>query len=291
MVRPVTEDDTGLRVLRPAPDGESIVDIVAIHGLGAHPDDTWSRRRNGESEYVNWLSDPRMLPQAVPNARIMRYGYESGWFGKQQIKSRTSTVAKRLLIALRRERKASTKRPLIFIAHCFGGLVVLKALLDAQEGDTEFPGVVSSTVGIVFFGTPFRGARGLNQVELLDAARREYDDSEIDAETLHVLQPGDEFLQDLVDRFTKTRARMMKSCKVACFFELKESNVGRIVGKEDKMRFVVDESSGCLDSSNMTEKYSLSRTHFDMNKFAHPNEEDYLTVSDVLENYADLQDV
>lgn len=27
--------------------------------------------------YVNWLSDPAMLPKVVPNARIMRYGYKS----------------------------------------------------------------------------------------------------------------------------------------------------------------------------------------------------------------------
>jgi hypothetical protein len=46
---------------------------------------------------------------------------------------------------------------------------------------------------------------------------------------------------------------------------------------------VVSESSGCLDVSDATSKYSLSRTHFNMNKFGRPTEEDFETVSDVVE--------
>jgi hypothetical protein len=51
-------------------------------------------------------------------------------------------------------------------------------------------------------------------------------------------------------------------------------------------RFVVNESSGCLDISDSTEKYSLSRTHFNMNKFGRPSEEDFQTVCEVIEKMA-----
>ena len=44
----------------------------------------------------------------------------------------------------------------------------------------------------------------------------------------------------------------------------------------------MSESSGCLDVSDSTEKYSLSRTHFNMNKFGKRKEEDFLTVCDVI---------
>lgn len=47
-------------------------------------------------------------------------------------------------------------------------------------------------------------------------------------------------------------------------------------------RFVVSESSGCLDVSEATEKYSLERSHFNMNKFCKPNEEDFKTASEVM---------
>jgi hypothetical protein len=44
----------------------------------------------------------------------------------------------------------------------------------------------------------------------------------------------------------------------------------------------VSESSGCLDLSDAISKFSLSRTHFDMNKFGKPTEEDFETVKDVI---------
>jgi hypothetical protein len=46
----------------------------------------------------------------------------------------------------------------------------------------------------------------------------------------------------------------------------------------------VSESSGCLDLSDATRKFSLSRTHFDMNKFGKPTEEDFETVSEVVKD-------
>jgi len=46
-----------------------------------------------------------MLPAVVPYARIMRYGYQSGWFGKEAMQQSVCTVADRLLRALKRKRK------------------------------------------------------------------------------------------------------------------------------------------------------------------------------------------
>jgi hypothetical protein len=42
----------------------------------------------------------------------------------------------------------------------------------------------------------------------------------------------------------------------------------------------VDETAGCLDRA---EKIGLQRTHFNMNKFGNPEEEEYLTVLDEIE--------
>ena len=72
----------------------------------------------------------------------------------------------------------------------------------------------------------------MSQVEMLAAAQREYQRDEIQVDILGVLQPGNEFLQELVDQFGKTRGS--HRAQVACFYELKPSNVGRIVGKTDR---------------------------------------------------------
>jgi hypothetical protein len=69
----------------------------------------------------------------------------------------------------------------------------------------------------------------MSQCEMIEAARREYEADEVQGQVLRILEPGDEFLQDLVDTFGETRSQPHKA-QVACFFELKPSNVGAIVG-------------------------------------------------------------
>jgi len=73
----------------------------------------------------------------------------------------------------------------------------------------------------------------MSQIEMLEAARREYQDDEVQPEVLKILEPGNEFLQGVVDQFGKTRILANKA-QVACFYELKSSNVGKIVGREDR---------------------------------------------------------
>ena len=51
---------------------------------------------------------------------------------------------------------------------------------------------------------------------------------------------------------------------------------------------MVSESSGCLDLSDARSKYSLSRTHFNMNKFGKATEEDFETVAEVVEGMVNI---
>ena len=51
-------------------------DIVAIHGLGGHPYDTWSSGSPPDEKL--WLRD--FLPRNLPGARVFTYGYDSGVF-------------------------------------------------------------------------------------------------------------------------------------------------------------------------------------------------------------------
>ena len=54
---------------------------------------------------MNWLQDDRMLPSVVPNACIMRYGYESNQFGEDALLTKVMDVARTLLGSRRRHRK------------------------------------------------------------------------------------------------------------------------------------------------------------------------------------------
>lgn len=83
--------------------------IVAVHGMGAHPDDTWCERVNSDDGpvFVNWLKDLDMLPAAAPRARIMRYGYSSQWFGTDAVKTKTSDISQAFLFDLKEYREVS----------------------------------------------------------------------------------------------------------------------------------------------------------------------------------------
>ena len=119
--------------------------IIAIHGIGASPDNTWESKKEG----VNWLKDPDMLPKVAPQARIMRFGWESQWIGKGYIDQHCSTVAEQLLNDLRAVRRVrnvrligsvvdvalqeAPQRPMVFICHCFGGQFRWKSNDDLRQ--------------------------------------------------------------------------------------------------------------------------------------------------------------
>lgn len=83
----------GLTVLHnPAYASTDVVDIIFIHGLNGHPYKTWLDAKSG----TYWPVD--LLPQNVPNARIMAFGYDAGVtnfvgpVGQNNIRDHASTL-------------------------------------------------------------------------------------------------------------------------------------------------------------------------------------------------------
>jgi hypothetical protein len=74
----------------------------------------------------------------------------------------------------------------------------------------------------------------MSQSEMIQAALREYQEDQVHGDALKILEPGNELLINLVDSFGRTR-RDTNKAQVACFYELKSSNVGAIVGGQDRV--------------------------------------------------------
>jgi hypothetical protein len=109
----------------------------------------------------------------------------------------------------------------------------MQALVDAQHDEGGWQDLFMSTTGLVFLGTPFRGEGGMSQVEMFETIRRAYQKDEVQPEVLKILEPGNEFLQEVVDQFRKMERQANKT-QVACFYELKSSDVGKMVGIENQ---------------------------------------------------------
>lgn len=98
--------------------------IVAVHGKGAHPAETWTTKAPDSEYWMDWLKDREWLPSELPDARIMRYGYNCDYFGRTAVDKSPMNVAEDFLRELNKARLRSPERPLMIIAHSFGGLVV-----------------------------------------------------------------------------------------------------------------------------------------------------------------------
>jgi triacylglycerol esterase/lipase EstA (alpha/beta hydrolase family) len=125
--------------------------IVAVHGLGGDAFDTWTE--DGKL----WLRD--FLPQRLPKARIYTYGYDSiVAFSKSS--AEVDDYARDLLNRVKTERAAAgtSTRPLYFICHSLGGIVVKQALNVAHQSASIYESIRVNVAGIAFMGTPHAGA-------------------------------------------------------------------------------------------------------------------------------------
>ncbi len=140
--------------------GTQKVDIVAIHGLNGSPFGTWTHENK-----TFWLRD--LLAKDIRGARIFTYKYPSHvLFSKS--KATTAEFAKSLLIDLNNNRSGpgQSRRPIIFMAHGLGGIICKQALILAKQ-DPKFALLLERTNGVIFFGTPHRGARTLANLAVL----------------------------------------------------------------------------------------------------------------------------
>lgn len=68
-----------------------------------------------------WLRD--FLPEDLPNARILTYGYDTKLVGSLS-NARISEYAKQFLESIEDARDSAPDRPIIFIGHSLGGLLI-----------------------------------------------------------------------------------------------------------------------------------------------------------------------
>jgi pimeloyl-ACP methyl ester carboxylesterase len=142
---------------------EPEADIIFVHGLGGTAIRTWSWKRDASNFWPVWLTEERGLS----NHRIFSFGYNSNFKGAGT-NLNTIDFAKDLLYSMltfsggviqgTEERIRIGSRPIIFVAHSMGGLVVKKANILGKY-DKQYSELIAKVYGIVFLATPHRGAQ------------------------------------------------------------------------------------------------------------------------------------
>jgi pimeloyl-ACP methyl ester carboxylesterase len=167
-------------------------DIVFVHGLGfSHS--TWRYGQVGDAAHFFW---PAALGEDLPQCGIWTVGYPAG----------ITVVGKPGMIIDKRAGNLSQKlanaglgtRPLFFITHSMGGLVVKSLIVDSQTlADADRKRLVSVVRGIVFLGTPHRGSAFADAARVLSAflggSQEHVDEMRANADPLDILH--DEFIE------------------------------------------------------------------------------------------------
>jgi hypothetical protein len=107
-----------------------------------------------------WLES--ILPDKIPYARIMTFGYDSAIAfssSEAMLEDKSIELINRLTMKRSSVKNGST-RPIVFVCHSLGGILVKRALILAHErsSDTHYRTILDNTRAIAFLGVPHRGA-------------------------------------------------------------------------------------------------------------------------------------
>ncbi|KAH0536549.1 hypothetical protein FGG08_006579 [Glutinoglossum americanum] len=245
--------------------------IVAVHGLGGDWERTWTDE-NGKL----WLRD--FLPSQLPSSRIMSYGYNSATAFSKATTDITDEAGM-LLDRLSGERlnQQERTRPIIFVAHSLGGIVVKKAsaLILAHERSRHYADILGSVRGCVFLGVPHRGSDaaywGTFAANLLKLAKPGIN---INTKFLEALQRNSAVFAEISQQFVERGA----SLQIRTFYET------------EKLRslLIVDRESARLGLPNELAVGIAGANHRTMCKYSSAASQKYLPVRRALESMVDL---
>ncbi|OTB11225.1 hypothetical protein K445DRAFT_26789 [Daldinia sp. EC12] len=239
---------------------EANIDIVAVHGLNpldkpSHAEATWTA---GDKL---WLKD--FLPEKLPTARVLLFGYNSN-VAFQTATAGVREQAENLLNRLEGARTGDPTRPLIFICHSLGGIIVKRALFHSNN-DRTYKSIAESTFGIAFFGTPHRGGNnaGIGGV-VANIARSLLGNP---SNTFMSAVKESTFLDLIEDDFRQ----LLERFQILTFYETKP--MGRL-------GIVVDQNSAILGLPGTREKQiALDKDHRNICKFSSHDDPEYQQVA------------
>ena len=250
--------------------GADLSSIVAIHGLYEGALETWTDSETG----LLWLRD--LFPHRRYRARILVYGYKAEALASpgKGTADRILPHATSLIAELCADRQLANafERPIIFICHGLGGLLVKRALAfssTSRSRNVEHRrSIYVSTYAILFMGTPHTG---IGKDALLLPSKGE---GAGPSQFMISLLKGSEMLQEITDQF----APLLKQFRVYYFWEQMETQAG------NAKTYVVDEDSAAPGWDNV-DRCGIMATHSGIVKFKNPLDRGYRVVLDALLRY------
>ncbi|KAJ0122774.1 hypothetical protein J7T55_003290 [Diaporthe amygdali] len=275
----------GVRLLHLNPSAENAsktdtgIDIIAIHGLDTRSPETWEYKKE-DGQKTNWLADQDMLPAQVPGTRIYTCDWPADLFETEDsVPFEIEELAVSLLQGIL---GSDTKRDrqILFIASCLGGVILMKALVEAKGAHAA---IREATRGIIFLATPFRGTFFKDISRWAQPGLKAWASIQGQQVTklLGWVNSPTFDLVHLVSEFTKLRNDQKSEAFIVhtfyetryTFFRRKVPFVSWLLPLSKKL--LVEMDSATLDCVPTTDRYSLDLPHVLMNKFSGPSDPNY----------------
>ncbi|RMZ86858.1 hypothetical protein DV736_g5913, partial [Chaetothyriales sp. CBS 134916] len=257
------------------------VDIVLVHGLNGGAYSTWATHKPEMFWPVDLL--PRTLEEQ--RCRVLTYGYDANvtaftdGTSKDKIHNHAEHLVSRLVA--NRNLKRALERPIIFICHSLGGLVVKRALIYSRAARHQnlerLRSVYVATYGILFLGTPHTGsdlAKWGSMLERISSAmlpKKFFDSS---PQLVNALKTQNETLQNINRLFTEIHER----------FHIYFFHEGKPMDLKGSREFVVDETSAAPEVPGV-ERMVIERDHSHMCKFEDDNAPGFDVLAEAVMRY------
>jgi hypothetical protein len=203
---------------------------------------------------------------------VLVYSYEAEHFTTPGLGSTKSILAPatNLVAELAADRglEEALDRPIVFICHGFGGLLVKRALALSSSRDLQHPrSIYTSTYGILFLGTPHNG------ISKATLVAQDHFDTGPSHFTLSLLRSS-ELLDEINDQF----APLMKQFAIFNFWE-------EIKTQSDAGDFYVVEQDSAAPAWDDVERCGIMATHAAMTKFENLSDGRFRPVLEALSRY------
>lgn len=144
---------------------ERVADVVFVHGLDGDAYSTWHPRNRDDLFWLAWLGEE------FPRIGVWTLGYavsSTAWKGHSMPLADRATNVLDLM-----DLDGIGQRPLLFVCHSLGGLLIKQALRHACDSkNAAWKAVAQKTRAIVFLSTPHSGSDLANWVEYIGTVLR-----------------------------------------------------------------------------------------------------------------------
>ncbi|KAK4044244.1 hypothetical protein C8A01DRAFT_12348 [Parachaetomium inaequale] len=257
---------------------ETVVDVIAVPCPGADPIQTWTF---GHEPYVDasipsetgsrsslrrpgpWVT--RELRMVTSIARVFLYRHRALEDGMT-----LESLSEDLLDQVERIRNGAVARPLFFIGHSIGGLVVKEALVMANFS-ARYQAIVDNCHGVTFFGTPHQGSSYMSMPNLKESIKALLHlQATLPRSLTNEISVRNTDLVDLHDQFVD----MASEFRLWSFYETRESMLsGSAAGFSSEVRFgapLVSVKSALLEVWQ-EDFYALNADHSHLASFGPDN--------------------